>query len=137
MIAFLTYSFNFFHLFAAGETELRFYIPAFSIRDPNKAWKLMANITRNQPDFKWRDYSMESPVAGSLPESEACEFGRVLWFYLIFCSAGGNIDTVIRGSEIPDIHFRPGQIVYLPMKEDGIFLREQTTGFGVQKGGVS
>ncbi|MCP4634550.1 MAG: hypothetical protein GY855_16600 [candidate division Zixibacteria bacterium] len=121
----------------SSDSIFRFYIPAFSIRDPNKAWKLMANITRNQPDFKWRDYSMESPVAGSLPESEACEFGRVLWFYLIFCSAGGNINTVIRGSEIPDIHFRPGQIVYLPMKEDGIFLREQTTGFGVQKGGVS
>lgn len=116
----------------------RFYVPAFSFRNPDQAWKLMANLTRSQPEIKFEnDLTAREFTPCTLPQDEAAEFARVLWFYLFYNSRGSALENSIFLDDIPDVHFRPGHVVYLPMKEDGIYLKEQISGFTIQKRAVS
>ncbi|GAG28882.1 unnamed protein product, partial [marine sediment metagenome] len=120
----------------ASDSIFRFYVPAFSIRNPDSAWKIATNLTRSQPNLEFDKTSDDDSSACSLPEEEATEFARVQWFYLIFNAAGTRFRRSYLEEDVPDVYFRSGQVVYLPMKEDGIYLREQTTGFAIQKRGV-
>ena len=120
----------------SSDEVFKFYIPGFRISNPNSAWKFAADLTRCQPDIKYRDPMNRKTAQCSLSEEEAGEFARALWYYLLSCSAKAKFRHLEDVSSAPDVHFRPGKIVFMPMKEDGIYMREQITGSGIQKRGV-
>ncbi|MBD3168156.1 MAG: hypothetical protein GF307_01650 [candidate division Zixibacteria bacterium] len=120
----------------SSDEIFKFYIPGFKITNPHSAWKFAADLTRCQPDLEYRDSMNVKTAPCSLEEEEAGEFARAVWYYLLSCSSKARFRDFGDVNSVPDVYFRPGKIVYLPMKEDGIFLREQISGSGIQKKGV-
>ncbi|PJA28204.1 MAG: hypothetical protein CO189_05200 [candidate division Zixibacteria bacterium CG_4_9_14_3_um_filter_46_8] len=118
------------------DSIFKFYIPAFGLKNPGACWTLATNLTRSQPDIELSETVPSHRASCTLPEEEAAQLAGVLWYYLIFGCAGHSLRKSFNRDEVPDIHFRPGRLTYFPMKEDGIYLCEQTTGFAIQKKGV-
>ncbi len=114
----------------------RFFVPGFSARNPRSLWKLSSRLTQSQPNFTTSKRLRFSSVPATLPEDEAAQMARAIWFYLIFGTATNSFHRWNRSDEMPEINFHPGKLLYLPMKEDGIYLREQFTGFAVQRRGI-
>ena len=120
----------------AADSSFRFYIPAFGMRNPENVWKLSVNLTRSQPDLKLYQDSINNLAACSLPQEEAGELARVLWFFLIFSSPKGRLWRSHDLEDVPGIHLRPGKLIYIPMREEGLFLREMITGTAIATKGV-
>ncbi|MBD3233068.1 MAG: hypothetical protein GF315_05035 [candidate division Zixibacteria bacterium] len=114
----------------------RFFVPGFSARNPRSLWKLSSRLTQSQPKFTTSQRLRFSSVPATLPEDEAAQMARAIWFYLIFGTATNSFQSWNENSEVPEVNFHPGKLIYLPMKEEGIYLREQFTGFAVQKRGI-
>ncbi|MBW1925255.1 MAG: hypothetical protein JRJ35_17540 [Deltaproteobacteria bacterium] len=111
---------------------IRFYVPAFRIRNPAAVDKFAARMTRQQPLFDEACPGEFREIRAAdvwLPLGEAMEMAQQILYSMTPSRARKTIETV-RGAQLD---LREGLLVWLPFKDKGLFLREAHTDLGIQK----
>jgi len=115
--------------------RIKFYIPAFRIKDIPAVDKFSAMFTLNQPasDFASKD-TLLSNYAGDvfLTLKEAKEMSEIVLFSLVPKNSRKAKSFVSQAK----IHFSHEHLEWHPFCEKGIYFREQNTGFALQKGAL-
>jgi len=117
------------------QRRLKFYIPAFRIRDIPAVDKFSSMFTHNQPesDYAPKDTLLDSHVGDVfLSLKEAREMSEILLFSLVPKNSRKAKIFVSQAK----IHFSHEYLEWHPFFEKGIYLREENTGFALQKGAV-
>lgn len=111
---------------------IHFYIPAFRIRNAQAVDKFSAQLSMNQPSFEESvaEVFRDIPAADVwLPLSEALEMAQVLLFSMTPSRAKRTLALV----KDAQLRLDKRELIWLPFLEKGIFLREATTDFAIQK----
>ena len=115
--------------------RLKFYIPAFRIKNIPAVNKFSTLFTHNQPasDYAAKDTILHS-YAGDvfLSLKEAKEMSENLLFSLIPKNRRNAKQFVSQAR----IHFSHEHLEWHPFFEKGIYFREENTGFALQKGAL-
>jgi hypothetical protein len=114
---------------------IRFYIPAFRVRNAAAVDRLAAQLTRSQPAFEEVEPQDFREIIASdvwLPLQEAMEMAQIL-LYSMTPKRAKQIQARVKVSRVC---LGEGQLLFLPFIEKGIFLREATTDFAIQKNGL-
>lgn len=113
---------------------IRFFIPAFRVKNPVAVDKFAAQLTRTQPSFRGldperTDFRKIRTADLSLPLKEALEMAHLLLFSMTPKRARRTLEKIKDAS----VALGGGDLLWLPFFERGIFLREATTDFAIQK----
>ena len=107
---------------------LRFFIPAFKVRDLSVANRLSASFTRMQPCFQTREPVEEVlHPGGVLDRDEAADFAHLA---LVSIAPKGNPKLVERVVQA-ELSLSPGELVFFPFREDLGSLREDFLGTAI------
>jgi hypothetical protein len=116
-----------------SQRPIRFFIPAFKVRNPVAVDKFAAQLTRTQPAFETlepekTDLGKIRIADLSLPLREALEMAQLL----LFSMAPHRAKRTLAEIKDASVHPRGGHLLWLPFQEQGIFLREANTDFAIQ-----
>ncbi len=117
------------------EEPMNFMIPAFKIRNSNAFNKIAASLTANPSKYHYIDNVNAKKLrfgGVNLSFSEAEEMSRVVLLSLIPPFARKSVEK-LKGAVF---EFSGHELLYLPFKEERLFLRDPQTGFAIQKGTV-
>ena len=124
-------------LLDSGEDMLtNFMIPAFRIKNINAFNKIASRLTANPVKYRFEesaDPGSRSFGGVNLTYSEAEEMARVVLLSLIPPFARKALQEL----KDADFKFSNHELIYLPFREEGLFLRDLYSGFSIQKGAVS
>jgi len=111
------------------KVPLRFFIPAFKVRDLAVVNRLSSSFTRMQPLFQTREPSGESLHPGAvLDGEEAAHFAHLS---LVSIVPKGNPKLVERVARA-ELTLSPGELVFFPFEEYMNSLREDFLGTAIQ-----
>jgi len=107
---------------------LRFFIPAFKVRDLAVVNRLSASFTRMQPFFQTREPLEEVLYPGGvLDRNEAADFAHLA---LVSIAPKGNPKLVERVTR-SELSLSPGELIFFPFQEQLNSLREDFLGTAV------
>ena len=110
-------------------TPLRFFVPAFKVRDLGVVNRLSTSFTRMQPRFQTRERSEEVLYPGGvLDRNEAADFAHLA---LVSIAPKGNPKLVERVAQA-ELSLSPGELVFFPFQEQLNSLREDFLGTAIQ-----
>jgi hypothetical protein len=115
-----------------SKRPIRFYIPAFRIRNALAVDRFAAQLTRNQPLFEEtepEDFREVKAADVWLPLSEALEMAHVL-LYSMTPKRAKRTHGLVKDAQL---RLEEKRLLWMPFFEKGIFLREATTDFAIQK----
>ncbi|HEX9920511.1 MAG TPA: hypothetical protein VGB21_03355, partial [Candidatus Methylomirabilis sp.] len=109
---------------------LRFFVPAFKVRDLSVANRLSTSFTRMQPLFQVKEPSGESlHPGGVLDRDEAATFAHLS---LVSITPKGNPKLVERVAQA-ELTLSPGELVFFPFQDHLDSLREDFLGTAIHK----
>ena len=107
---------------------LRFFIPAFKVRDLAVVNRLSTSFTRMQPRFQTREPLEEVLYPGGvLDRNEAADFAHLA---LVSIAPKGNPKLVERVAQA-ELSLSPGELVFFPFREQLNSLREDFLGTAI------
>jgi ribosomal protein S27E len=115
--------------------RLKFYVPAFQIKNIPAVNKFSTLFTHNQPksDYAPKDMMLDHEAGDVfLSLKEAKEMSEILLFSLIPKNSRKAKKFVSQAK----IHFSHEHLEWHPFFEKGIYFREENTGFALQKGAL-
>jgi hypothetical protein len=108
---------------------LRFFIPAFKLRDLAVANRLATSFTRMQPPVHTREPSGEPLHPGAvLDREEAAAFAQITLVSIAPKASPRRVEAVAGA----DISLSPGELVFFPFREQGNSLQEDFLGTAIQ-----
>lgn len=117
---------------ALSKRPIRFFIPAFRIRNAAAVDKFAAQLARTQPDLQPaepRDFREIDAADVWLPASEALEMAEIL-LYSITPKRAKRTHLAVKDASLK---LEGQSLLWVPFFEKGIYLREAATDFAIQK----
>jgi DNA-directed RNA polymerase subunit RPC12/RpoP len=108
------------------ERELFFYIPAFRLKQAEEFDRLASQITRLQPEIRWRTTDLLTQLRfGDVQVSreEAREMSMITYLTLITDQVKTGMEPLLKAK----IQILSVGLIYLPFVDDFIYLREPVT----------
>jgi ribosomal protein S27E len=118
------------------EKVIYFFIPAFKIKDAKVVDKFASWLTHTQPDFinpEGEGHNEFRSVDVWLSLHEAKEMAHVL-LYSLTPKLNKRTKRIIKNAHLC---FLDSLLIWLPFTEQGIYLRELHTDFGIQKNAIN
>ena len=107
---------------------LRFFVPAFKVRDLGVLNRLSTSFTRMQPRFRSRELLEEVLCTGGvLDRNEAADFAHLA---LVSIAPKGNPKLVERVAR-SELCLSPGELIFFPFQEQLHSLREDFLGTAI------